>query len=857
MAGSAMKDAIVVRNEFTSKLNSAKGATPGLYLVRYASRTSATEELSPEMGDDALPSLERYLMRYVVRDNASEQAKVEYEHPMAFSDNLHKLNGLDGRAFGDKGVAYSGSLLQSEAKHVQDLFDKGHVILKTIVSFRTEYLQAHGVIPADFVPQGRGSLKGQVDQLKLRHAVNNGVALMTRRSGFVDPTWCGAVQVDTNHVHAHLVIAEQSGHTDRLATNGEERGEINSYEKDLIRTGINNDLRDMSRVKSLHSQVDINRRDYVSKVRDVALNEFETSAKLQQIVASLPKDKRLWRYNSNALIMEQPNHLMDDYLFDMTHRHRVDKSYQRAVFAISNYANLQQSQNHLTGEETTKIRQNGLKLLQTRLANTVYSSIKQYLKDKPLTTDTSYIEAGAKGLDELRQEMVNSKATGKNSKTGGVEAEDESVLEMNRFLYRLGSHKRRYQEYSKAEDTYDELIKDYDKKTEEATNVNPQSVALRMFYISAHLYNARLSDKYRFFFNGGHKNDKEKTKRFLLEQRTLENDYRRLQDQADDKIDDRANKLVDRLLYDNGLEGVRSLSVDPANPDGETMTDALRRYQRTGVLSKSAQTFLNELGRQRPVYADAGNVLKAQQETGNKILSSDYLKDSAMTYVDDLADYYDRRRHAGLLRGEDLFDAKSVKADLLAGTLSVRDLPKPAVLRPSDDLLNNDYFNRIKALDLHDLTYDFDPHQKRTVDPKYSTQYLNEVRGLQTSLGNAQHFMSSTGQHNDYFDKLSDKLDQHVDFGKTVQQIDAIPEIDDRQKFTALTGSRQLKTIAVKEADDQTRDTLQLFSDVQNDVARDYFERSRKVAEVEDVPDDEVEDTQASVDYDNDHQIVD
>ena len=191
-----LKQNIVIVNEFTRKLptgGGSRGGTPGEYVTRYMSRPHATETLAPATYYDG----DTFVMRYMARQSATEKAHDRSD----VKPNIRKADGQGGVAFGYGDVSLSHEKLQYASDDIQAQFDSGKTVMKTVLSFDTDYLKQHGILPSDFKVRNRGDLRGNVDQLKLRRAVMNGLRHMGRY--YDDLQYIGVIQVDTEHVHCH------------------------------------------------------------------------------------------------------------------------------------------------------------------------------------------------------------------------------------------------------------------------------------------------------------------------------------------------------------------------------------------------------------------------------------------------------------------------------------------------------------------------------------------------------------------------------------------------------------------------------------------------------------------------------
>lgn len=200
----SLKQSIVVVNEFSvptpggGKHGGSRGGTPGAYVMRYMARKGATEPVTPIRQRDT----EDFILRYMARESATEKAVSRHQ----LKDNVLHVSGQGGVAFGYGQPSLSDEGVRRASADIQRLFDEGHTVMKTVLSFSPEYLQETGVVPKGFVAQNKGDYRGHIDQMRLRMAIMHGLERMGHR--FDDLRYVGVIQVDTLHVHCHLAMVD-------------------------------------------------------------------------------------------------------------------------------------------------------------------------------------------------------------------------------------------------------------------------------------------------------------------------------------------------------------------------------------------------------------------------------------------------------------------------------------------------------------------------------------------------------------------------------------------------------------------------------------------------------------------------
>ena len=283
---SGLKKSIVIVSQFTVKTKSgggSRGATPGRYVTRYMARNGASEPI------------DRYIQGYMARPSASD---------VVSSVTDGSLSPYDGVAFGDDGIALSAKKLKEKSDTIQKAFDDGKTVLKTVLSFETEYLVEKGVLPKDFKMTGRGAAHNHLDQQKLRMAIMEGV----KRMSFDDPCYVGVIQVDTAHVHCHLAIADLG--VGRLRPDGQQKGMIPEKDKRRLRQGIENALDEYQ--LSVQACADYEAAEKLA-IKTTMMQAFAKEGFTQAFIAALPENKSYWRANTNRKDMRLANTLLHDF----------------------------------------------------------------------------------------------------------------------------------------------------------------------------------------------------------------------------------------------------------------------------------------------------------------------------------------------------------------------------------------------------------------------------------------------------------------------------------------------------------------------------------------------------------------
>lgn len=467
-----LKQDIVIVNEFSIKTGSkggTRGGTPGSYVLRYMARYGAAEELTPVKLEDQ----DAYVTRYMARRDATEV----FDTISGVKGGMRDAQKLGGVAFGVCGKDDDGDISMSDrkvrrvSKDIQHQFEKGKTVLKTVLSFDTEYLRKMGVIPPEFELKNRGDFRGNIDQMKLRLAVMDGMKKLGRK--FDDLEWCGVIQVDTKHVHCHLCMVDKG--EGKLMSDGTQRGKLNENEKRILRRGVDMSLDEMHPVKMLSSNVAYDKRNARCFIKKFTHETMASNGLPQLLLACLPEDRRLWRASTNRKEMKKANAITREYVEQVFTL--PDSGYDKAIRDISEYARERTEREDLSNAEYRQLIRNGRERLVTDCINGVYSVLKTVPQEQ-LQTRTPMLDVMSMEYTDLAAQAVS-----------------DPIIE---FGFKLRSYSSRLDYHKKQRHRYYDAKKQYED-AESKGQVSPDSAALKVFYEREEEYNAMLMAKYQHF----------------------------------------------------------------------------------------------------------------------------------------------------------------------------------------------------------------------------------------------------------------------------------------------------------------------------------------------------------------------
>lgn len=473
----SLKKDIVIVNEFTSRSykNAPRGKSPGAYVLRYMNRQSAVEKLAPVRKFES----QNFIERYMLRESATEKAFENDLDKDKLRENMEDDDMFSAISFGKKGRYHKSNISLSKrsvkeiSDDIQDNFDKGKTVFKTVISFSEDYLRQNGVIDENFTCEKKGDYRGNIDQLKLRSAIMNGVDKMSK--DFDDLEYIGVLQVDTKHVHCHLCMVDRG--EGRLMPDGSQRGKLLKKDKITLRRGINDSLDELSIMKKLSKNTDYDKRNIKGFVKKFSHEMIKQNTLSQFLLATLPENKNLWRASSNRREMQKPNSVVRFYVNELFKNE--DSGYDEAVKNIKTYALTRFEKEGLSTKDYRKLIDKGLEKLEIDSMNSVYQVLKGVKSsDKSVMTPT--LDMFSMDYESLLEKR---------------EAESSPMIE---FGFKLRSYGSRLNHHKKEFKKYKKLTEDFED-AQKKNKVSQSALALVDFYRTEREYNEKVMSKYQHF----------------------------------------------------------------------------------------------------------------------------------------------------------------------------------------------------------------------------------------------------------------------------------------------------------------------------------------------------------------------
>ena len=606
---------IVIVNEFT--IHGSRGSTPGRYVIEYMARDGASENLTPTVArDEKIQAMERkmhdvykqdiskgrvndmpdYITRYMARETATDVAVLDgVTDTGVVRAAFDNLQGYSGLAFGPDSLSLSHQEVLDKARMVQEQHDMGKPVLKTVISFETDYLKEMGALPEDFEPLHRGDFYGKSDQAKLRLAVQHGLANIAHE--FSDLDYIGLFQVDTMHLHCHLAMVDK-GPGKRFTKDGEQRGMLDDGMKMAVKRGIDNSLDQSKTMRPLSIQMEGERRNTIGYIKRFTHRVMEERGLPQYLLACLPKDdKSLWKASINTDggpgnemeirrgrsvkkvkgNMKKANEIVRSYVIDLLNR--PDSGFAESMAAKHAHLTARRDRGDFDEYYTYKRRGQGKNRKSVRVKLTPDEAVRDQeakYRDEITEKGMNAVYDVLKGVDDSTMTFHTPllDAMGLPYEEMANRVKDDKLIE---FGFRLRSYSSRLDHHQRQYELVSGVIHQYeDGKTE---SYNPESKVLYDFLKIEQDYNHALMDKYRTFLHFYHVNN-EYQDDFEDLMALRHRSYNRHAMHEDKKLlrGGDGEKIEQRGVDQYGLHGASLLLTNPA-AFRQLMTDEDEEYK--------------------------------------------------------------------------------------------------------------------------------------------------------------------------------------------------------------------------------------------------------------------------------------
>lgn len=720
--------------------------------------------------------------------------------PSELKDWFRSAQGKGGLAFGYGDISLSHEKLGEASRDIQRLFDDGHTALKTVLSFTHEYLRQSGVIPAD-MPAGvpAGGYRGQLDQLKMRRGIMHGLARMERTGGFDDLRYVGVIQVDTEHVHCHLVMVDAGEGV--KAHDGTQRGKLTQGSMMMLRRGIDSVMDQQKSVKFLSSAVDFERRNVLSYIKRWAYESMSEQATPQFVLSLLPENKNWWRASSNRREMTRANTLVRQMVTERLGK--PGSPMDAAMAKVRAYADGRREREGLTQAQRDQLVDNGREQIIERCINGVYTVLKsvpesEKIKAPPLmtvmgsdVTELSTAVAQKQHGDHDGAGAVEQKVEGVEVSAGSESsANTENMLSAEEFSLRLRSYSSRLEHHTAKREHYRLKAQGWNEANR-AGAADESSRVMYDFYRSEEDYHARCQAKYRHFL------------RFTPPKVDWQGEWSAVED------------------YGRRLTGLKALRADTsvAKMKDRSAAEALGRdlygvtggfeLSATGEGARVAREMIDErIERMEASYRERVDELRSRWSMAGAsvvLANQDFETDDATESVG-----VPRRRVLASALGDDEI--------VVPGTGSAQDgadIYTPGV-RVAVSFEPDFDFDEVKGMDLHDMRYEWLVNQP--VGQRVRQDYARMAERRRSRVDEASVWMDETGLGEEIVDELGEAYEDIVGMEEMIAELQAnggvlrsgLQDFLDSQRAARAAAAEQVAAEQARAREEQDRDVPEI-----------------------------------------------
>ena len=279
------------------------------------------------------------------------------------------------------------------------------VLWAGVISFSTQYLIDNHL----YDPKTEAC-----DQQKIKAAVRHSMGPLLKANGLAEKGfWWGDIQFNTNHIHVHLGISELSPRPDRIGYRDgkrvakEARRKFTQPSIRSIKSHIFQDLIALERPQAKTRKLNLEKRLGVQRASlRQQLRQTVGEQQLQALFASLPADKKRWRYRSNARDMAKPKQIASALVNQYLQDNPEFQAFQQTVQALDQYnaaAFGQRTAGRTAHHKEAELRE--------RLTNALFKACRELPDNEQELTmaglaknfTAADIEANRQRIDALRQ----------------------------------------------------------------------------------------------------------------------------------------------------------------------------------------------------------------------------------------------------------------------------------------------------------------------------------------------------------------------------------------------------------------------------------------------------------------------
>lgn len=309
--------------------------------------------------------------------------KNDYESYQDYMSNEEKSTGLFTN---EKDL-----LTPDEKEKYKELFktaqEKGSILWQDVISFDNDWLKEMGVL------HNKG-----IDEKKLKDVTRSSVNEMLKNEKLLDSSvWTGAIHYNTDNIHIHVATVQLN--------NFRERGKrapksINKMKSTVVNKIMNRSLENQKLNEFIRNDlVKSKKENKIISLKNKVINR-DIVKQFEKVHSMLPDDKRLWKYNMNAISNVRPE---IDKLTDMYIQKNFKKEFQEFNKQLDKEVEVYKKA-YGNNSKAERYRETKMKDMYTRMGNAILNEVKEFDKKK------NHVPRKNKAVNtfHIRREMNNS-----------------------------------------------------------------------------------------------------------------------------------------------------------------------------------------------------------------------------------------------------------------------------------------------------------------------------------------------------------------------------------------------------------------------------------------------------------------
>lgn len=298
-----------------------------------------------------------------------------------YMDNPNKSTGL----FTEHLSSLDGKQRKALKQAFSTAYENNNIMWQTVISFDNRFLEQLGVYDKE---------TGIVNEKRLQGATRSMMRETFKRENLTDTAiWSAAVHYNTDNIHIHIAYTEPYNTRRLKEIDGVKRPD--GYFKKATIRGMKSKVVNHLLEYDFQQLDNIARKKFVNEKKDYLIyNDAKLFTQWNKVYKKLPKDKRLWQYNMNAIKDVRPalNKLTKEYLMRY-----YPKSYQQYYKELVRKQSVYKTAYGESSKQSNYV-DNKLDDLYTRMGNVILKEMKDYDRQ-------SSIQARMEGNKKLQKQF--------------------------------------------------------------------------------------------------------------------------------------------------------------------------------------------------------------------------------------------------------------------------------------------------------------------------------------------------------------------------------------------------------------------------------------------------------------------